>query len=121
MPVSASQQGDWELRDGKFYRRDTVSIAPTAPTTVELKASCPNCPRHLERIKFLEGRVKELEVMIAEFRMKLSTAEKLIAELKARILKMEMEIKRLQQIFSEMKITIQKHVHTINELRRQMA
>jgi predicted nucleic acid-binding Zn-ribbon protein len=100
----------WELRDGKFYRRDVVSISGGEQQRHTVKVKCPNCPTHLDRIQKLTIERDNLQRMLTE-------RDALIAQLKARLEKLEFESRNWLQEKNRLETIIREREKTIRELR----
>eukprot|EP00668_Euglena_longa_P002929 GGOE01003425.1.p1 GENE.GGOE01003425.1~~GGOE01003425.1.p1 ORF type:complete len:308 (-),score=115.10 GGOE01003425.1:536-1405(-) len=104
------KEGDWELRDGKFFRRDIVSISQPQTEVHTVKVKCPNCPIHLAKIEQLTAERDRLQKMLKE-------RDALIAQLKARLEKLEMESRQWLQEKARLENIIREREKTIRELR----
>ncbi len=129
VPSASTKEGEWELRDGKFYRRDVVSISggEQQKHTVKVfyilisiwkfwivnfcQVKCPNCPTHMERIQKLTVERDNLQRMLTE-------RESIIAQLRARLEKLEIESRTWMQERSRLETVIKERETTIRELRR---
>lgn len=111
VPSASTKTGEWELRDGKFYRRDVVSISGGERQSHTVKVKCPNCPTHMERIQKLTVERDNLQKMLSE-------RERIIAELRARLEKLELEMKSWMTERSKLETIIRERETTIRELRR---
>lgn len=110
VPSASTKEGEWELRDGKFYRRDVVSISGGEKQSHVVKVKCPNCPTHLERIQKLTVERDNLQRMLSE-------RESIIAQLRARLEKLELESRGWMQERSRLEQIIREREQTIRELR----
>eukprot|EP00667_Euglena_gracilis_P013107 EG_transcript_13494 len=111
MAITAStKEGDWELRDGKFYRRDVVSISQPQTEVHTVKVKCPNCPIHLAKIDQLTKERDRLQALLKE-------RDALIAQLKARLEKLEIESRTWLQEKARLENIIREREKTIRELR----
>jgi hypothetical protein len=125
----STAEGEWEMRDGKWYRKDYYAIEAGKQQQQTVKVKCPNCPTYQAKI---EALVKERE----ELRRILSEKERIIVELNRKIEHLEAEkrawllerqslltriteretrIKELERLLKEHTTTIEKHVITIRE------
>jgi len=81
----STAEGEWEMRDGKWFRRDYYSMKKEPPKEV-VKVSCQICPTYVEKITILTRERDELQRL-------LSDRDRLIAELRARLERYEIESK----------------------------
>lgn len=108
--TASTKEGEWELRDGKFYRRDVVSISGGEQQRHTVKVKCPNCPIHIERIQKLTAERDNLQRMLTE-------REQIIAQLRAKLERLELESKNWMQERSRLEQIIRERERTIRELQ----
>lgn len=80
----STSEGEWEMRDGKWYRRDYYAIKPGEQQKQTVRVKCPNCPVLQEKIAALTRERDELRRLLQE-------RDRLIAQLKQRIAQLEAE------------------------------
>jgi protein associated with RNAse G/E len=81
----STAEGEWEMRDGKWYRRDYYAMDKQAPKEV-VKIACQMCPTHIQKITVI---TQERDRLIGF----LSDRDKQIVELRARLERWESESK----------------------------
>lgn len=82
----STAEGEWEMRDGKWYRRDYYSMNKQEKPKEVLKVACQVCPTYVEKITILTRERDELKLLLGE-------RDRLIMELRSRLERYEIESK----------------------------
>jgi predicted nuclease with TOPRIM domain len=104
-----TQESEWELRDGKFYKK----ITNTLDIETKQPEPCRNCPTYKEKITVLTKEVTKLQSIISE-------RDRTIKELKIRIETLEREQKTWLELRTRLETVIKEREALIVELRSKI-
>jgi hypothetical protein len=110
----STKEGEWEFRDGKYYRRDYYA------STVEKEKPAPPPPRPAPAPVVVDDRdriIAELRREIAELRRLLGDRDHLISELRIRIQSLEVQITEARLTIVEEPIVVDNSYYVVRSQR----